>query len=49
MEEHWLSGRADVEHSLQHPDWKNRTRPEEGVQVLDLTRELDTHPKKRAL
>jgi NTE family protein len=49
MEEHWLSGRADVEHSLQHPDWKNRTRPEEGVQVLDLTRELDTHPKERAL
>ena len=49
MEEHWLSGRADVERSLNDPAWKNRTRPEEGVQVLDLTRELDTHPKERGL
>jgi len=49
MEEHWLSGRADVERSLNDPAWKNRTRPEEGVQVLDLTRELDAHPKERAL
>jgi len=49
MEEHWLSGRADVERSLNDPAWKNRTRPEEGVQVLDLTRELDTHPKELAL
>ena len=49
MEEHWLSGRSDVERSLNDPAWKNRTRPEEGVQVLDLTRELDTHPKERAL
>jgi NTE family protein len=49
MEEHWLSGRADVERSLNDSAWKNRTRPEEGVQVLDLTRELDTHPKERAL
>jgi NTE family protein len=49
MEEHWLSGRADVERSLNHPAWKSRTRPEGGVQVLDLTRELDTHPKERAL
>ena len=49
MEEHWLSGRADVERSLNDPAWKNRTRPEEGVQVLDLTRELDTHPKERTL
>jgi NTE family protein len=49
MEEHWLSGRADVERSLNDPAWKNRTRPKQGVQVLDLTRELDTHPKERAL
>ncbi len=49
MDEHWASGRADVERSLNHPAWKNRTRPEEGVQVLDLTRELDTHPTERAL
>jgi NTE family protein len=49
MEEHWQAGRDDVERSLSHPEWKNRTRPEEGVQVLDLTRELDTHPEERAL
>ncbi len=49
MEEHWMSGRADVEHTLNHPDWKNRRRPEEGVMVLDLTKDLDTHPEARAL
>jgi NTE family protein len=49
MDEHWRSGRADVERSLNHPDWKNRKRPEEGVQMLDLTRDLDTDPKERAL
>ena len=35
--------------SFNHPDWKNRTRPEEGVKVLDLTRDLDTDPKERVL
>lgn len=49
MEEHWLAGREDVERTFNHPDWKNRTRPEEGVKVLDLTRELDTDPKERTL
>ena len=49
MEEHWLAGREDVERTFNHPDWKNRTRPEEGVKVLDLTRELDTDPKERDL
>jgi len=49
MEEHWQAGRDDVERTLNHPDFKNRTRPEEGVKVLDLTRELDTDPKERAL
>jgi NTE family protein len=49
IEEHWQAGRDDVEHTLNHPAWKNRTRPEAGVKVLDLTRDLDTHPKKRAL
>jgi len=49
MDEHWLAGVEDVEHSFNHPDWKSRTRPEEGVMVLDLTRDLDTHPKERAL
>ena len=49
MEEHWQAGRADVECTLSDPAWKNRTRAEEGVMVLDLTRDLDTDPKKRAL
>ena len=49
MEEHWQAGRADVERSFNHPAWKNRKRPEEGVKVLDLTRDLDTDPKERAL
>jgi NTE family protein len=49
MEEHWDSGRADVERTLMHPDWRSRTRPEEGVKVLDLTRDLETHPKGRHL
>ena len=49
MEEHWQAGRADVECTFSDPAWKNRTRVEEGVMVLDLTRDLDTDPKKRAL
>ena len=48
MEEHWTSGRADVERTLNHPEWKSRTRPEEGVKVLDLTRDLDTKAQGRA-
>jgi NTE family protein len=48
MDEHWLAGAEDVEHSFNHPDWKSRTRPE-GVKVLDLTRELDIHLKERML
>jgi NTE family protein len=49
MEEHWLSGREDVERTFAHPDWKKRPRPEQGVKILDLTRELDTDVKARVL
>jgi NTE family protein len=49
MEEHWDSGRADVEHTLNHPEWKSRTRPKEGVKVFDLTRDFDAAHKGRAL
>jgi NTE family protein len=49
IEEHWKAGRDDVERTLNDPAWKNRTRPEAGVKVLDLTRDLDTDPKERAL
>jgi NTE family protein len=45
MEEHWAAGRADVERTHAHPAWKERKRPEEGVAVLDLTRELDLAPE----
>jgi NTE family protein len=49
IEEHWQAGRADVLRTLNHPAWKNRVPPEEGVRVLDLTREIDTDPQKRAM
>jgi NTE family protein len=49
MDEHWLAGSEDVELTLNHPEWKSRTRPEEGVSVLDLTRHLDTDVKERVL
>jgi NTE family protein len=49
IDEHWEAGRADVKQTLRDPAWKNRTRPEEGVMVLDLTRDLDADPKERVL
>jgi NTE family protein len=49
MEEHWAAGRADVEHTLNHPAWKNRQPPEEGVTVLDLTRDIEADMKERSL
>jgi NTE family protein len=48
MEEHWAGGRADVERTLNHPACNARKRPDEGVAVLDLTRELDLAPKERS-
>lgn len=44
IDEHWAAGRDDVACTLDHPAWKNRKRPEEGVMVLDLTR--DQHSSK---
>ena len=49
MEAHWFAGREDVDRTSNHCDRKDRTRTEEGVKVLDLTRDLDTDPKERAL
>ena len=48
MNEHWQSGRADVEQTLNSPAWKNRSRPDEGVMVLDCTRTLDSNATERA-
>ena len=49
MEEHWAAGRADVERTLSHPAWQARKPPEEGVMVLDLTREVDVEMMERRL
>jgi len=49
IDEHWQAGRADVLRTLNHPAWKKRKRPEEGVRVFDLTREIDTDPEQRAM
>ena len=45
IDEHWRSGCDDVAQTFRHPAWKDRTRPKEGVTVLDLTRDLDPHRK----
>ncbi|MBS0250238.1 MAG: patatin-like phospholipase family protein [Proteobacteria bacterium] len=40
VNEHWRSGIDDVERTLSNPAWINRETPEDGVMVLDLTKEL---------
>ena len=42
IDEHWKDGRDDVERTFQHPSWINRQRPVDGVEVLDLTKSVDT-------
>lgn len=44
VEENWRAGRADVERTLADPAWINRSRPTEGVTVLDLTRDVNPDP-----
>jgi hypothetical protein len=45
-----LAGRARRRDAHVEPSaWKNRKPPEEGVRVFDLTREIDTDPKERAM
>jgi NTE family protein len=39
MELNWAAAGRDVQTTLTHPDWLNRTRPDGGVQVFDLTRD----------
>jgi NTE family protein len=39
MLEHWQAGLDDVRHTLAHPAWRERKKPEMGVTVLDLTRD----------
>ncbi|MFA5958476.1 DUF3734 domain-containing protein [Hyphomicrobium sp.] len=44
VNEHWASGADDVERTLSNPAWINRQRPEDGVMVLDLTKDLAPPP-----
>jgi NTE family protein len=37
--EHWRAGRNDVRRTLRQKTWIDRTRPEHGVAVFDLTRD----------
>jgi NTE family protein len=39
VNEHWKAGYDDVSYTLKHPKWRNRSRPKDGVQTFDLTRE----------
>ena len=49
MNEHWQSGRADVEQTLNSPAWQNRSRPDEGVMVLDCTHTLDSNATEKTV
>lgn len=44
VNEHWRAGIDDVERTLSNPAWINREKPEDGVMVLDLTKELSPPP-----
>lgn len=46
MLEHWQAGLDDVRHTLAHPAWRARTKPEMGVTVLDLTRDEEETMKR---
>ena len=46
MLEHWDAGRADMEQTLDHPDWLRRALPDDGVQAFDLTRRARHHSMK---
>jgi NTE family protein len=36
IEDHWAAGRDDVAHTFEHKRWKERVKPEEGVEIFDL-------------
>ena len=39
VEENWKAGYDDAIFTLQHPKWRGRGRPENGIQIFDLARE----------
>lgn len=45
IDEHWDAGLDDVAKTLDHPEWKHREPPKEGVKILDLTREGEHGPQ----
>ncbi|MES2945345.1 MAG: patatin-like phospholipase family protein [Pseudomonadota bacterium] len=48
MQEHWDSGRTDMEHTLLDPRWLQRERIDTGVRVFDLTCDLPQHRTRPA-
>ena len=46
MQEHWNAGLHDVRHTLAQRAWKERKMPEQGVTVLDLTRDEEIQMSK---
>jgi len=46
MHEHWQAGRGDMVHTLNHPDWRARTPPEDGTHIFDLTYRRTHHQQK---
>jgi len=43
MREHWEAGRADMAHTLDHPEWQGRAGSEDDVQVFDLASGIRNH------
>ena len=39
IEDHWQAGRNDVTRTLRNQTWRDRHRPDRGIQVFDLTRD----------
>jgi len=39
LREHWEDGGNDVSRTFNHPQWHDRTRPDDGIAILDLTRD----------
>lgn len=48
MQEHWDTGRTDMEHTLLDPRWLQRERMDTGVRVFDLTCDLAEHAARAA-
>jgi NTE family protein len=39
VREHWDAGRADMQRTIDHPEWLSRSRMEDGITVYDLSHE----------